>query len=489
MSRLRKFFYGERESDLVNFKVPKTTKTIQSLWNLQKIILDTLDFNEVVERIVDGLLLELGYLDLGYRIIVLTLVDEKKQVLKRISLSRTEEASKALEASRIPFHEIDIPLSSNNNILIKTLNAKQPYITHNWKDIFIPVLSEEDALRNQHAANIKTSMTYPIVVKGKAIGVLIFSMVKSENEVTEEETNLIAGFTEIVGLAVQNSQLYSSLEESKVRIQRANHRLKELDKLKDEFVSIASHELRTPMTAIKSYLWMALDGKGGALNEKQKYYVQRGYNSVDRLIRLVNDMLNISRIESGRITVIRKPVDLRTIIQEVVDEVSPRAQEVEVDVHYKKPKEQQIVIADGDKIKEVLFNLIGNSIKFTPPKGTITVSISHKDGFIETAVKDTGAGISEEDIGKLFQKFGLLADSYTTNQPALGTGLGLFISKSIMNMHDGTIRAHSEGKGKGAVFTFGLKKPSQAEIQQSEKESQKNDNTEEENVGIIHSAV
>ncbi len=486
MSHLRKFFYGNEDSGLKNSKVPQTTKTIQSLWNLQKIILDTLDFNEVVERIVDGLLLELGYLDLGYRIIVLTLVDEKKQVLKRISLSRTKEAKRALEASRIPFHDIDIPLRSNNNILIQTLKTKKPHVTHNWKDIFIPILSEDDALKNQRAANIKTSMTYPVVVRGKAIGILIFSMVKKESEVTAEERNLIAGFTEIVGLAVQNSQLYSSLEESKERIQRANHRLKELDKLKDEFVSVASHELRTPMTAIKSYLWMALDGKGGKLSEKQKYYIQRGYNSVDRLIRLVNDMLNISRIESGRITVIRKPIDLQVLIQEVVDEVTPRAQEVGVTVNFNKSPDDEIVIADGDKMKEVLFNLIGNSIKFTPPKGMITVSINHKDGFIETIVKDTGAGIEKDDLNKLFQKFGLLAGSYTTNQPILGTGLGLYISKSIMNMHEGKIWAESQGRGKGATFIFALKKPSKEEISQSEKQVVKPSGDD---VGIIHSTV
>lgn len=485
MSHLRKFFYGDEGSEIKNSKVPQTTKTIQSLWNLQKIILDTLDFNEVVERIVDGLLLELGYLDLGYRIIVLTLVDEKKQVLKRISLSRTEEARKAIEASCVPFHDIDIPLNANKNILIQTLKTKNPHVTHNWKDIFIPVLSEEDALKNQHAANIKTSMTYPVVVRGKAIGVLIFSMVKNESAVSAEERNLIAGFTEIVGLAVQNSQLYSSLEESKERIQRANRRLKELDKLKDEFVSVASHELRTPMTAIKSYLWMALDGKGGKLSEKQKYYIQRGYNSVDRLIRLVNDMLNISRIESGRITVIRKPIDLQMLIREVVNEVTPRAQEVGVTVIFNKSQQEEIVIADGDKIKEVLFNLIGNSIKFTPPKGTITVSLNHTDGFIQTLVKDTGTGIPAEDLGKLFQKFGLLAGSYTTNQPAMGTGLGLYISKSIMNMHEGKIWAASEGKGKGATFTFALKKPSKADLEQAAEE--KHEETEE--VGIIHSSI
>src|SRR5258708_37465412 len=170
------------------------------------------------------------------------------------------------------------------------------------------------------------------------------------------------------------------------------------------------------MTAIKLYLWMGLAGNGGKLNEKQRFYVERGYNSVDRLIRLVNDMLNISRIESGRITIDLKSADLLKMTQEVVDEVLSRANELGVTIKIQKSDSLTPVLADTDKIKEVLFNLIGNSLKFTPKGGTITISFLQKDGFVQTSVADTGAGILPEYIGKLFQKFGLLAGSYITNQ-------------------------------------------------------------------------
>src|SRR6185312_15316370 len=130
-------------------------------------------------------------------------------------------------------------------------------------------------------------------------------------------------------------------------------------------------------------------GKGGPLNEKQKYYVERSYNSVDRLVRLVNDMLNISRIESGHITIEFQSVDLNTLTQEVVDEVLPRAGEVGVSVSVQKLGSLPSVLADPDKIKEVLFNLIGNSLKFTPKGGSITVNFTENNGFIETTVKDT----------------------------------------------------------------------------------------------------
>ena len=252
---------------------PQRKEIIEALWRLQKIIVDTLDFNQVVQRIVDGLLSELGYLQLGYRIIVLTLVNEEKEVLQRISLSSTPEAARAQQASVIPFKDIEIPLSASENLLIKVLKEKKPYVTNYWPHLFHPILTNDQALANQTAAGIKTSMVYPVVVRDKAIGVLIFSLVKEEKDVMEEEKELIRGFTDIVGLAVQNSRLYSSLQSTTAELRIANTRLQELDKLKDEFVSLASHELRTPMTVIKSYVWLLLQGKVGQINEKQKTYL------------------------------------------------------------------------------------------------------------------------------------------------------------------------------------------------------------------------
>src|SRR5260370_5456566 len=150
---------------------PQSKETVDALWRLQKIILDTLDFNQVVDRIVNSLLTELGYLNLGYRILVLTLADPKNRVLKRIALSETEEAKQAQNASAIPFEKIEIPLDAEDNFLIKTLRDKKPYITHYWPEIFRPILTDQQALANKTASGIQTSMLYPLLVKDEAIGV------------------------------------------------------------------------------------------------------------------------------------------------------------------------------------------------------------------------------------------------------------------------------------------------------------------------------
>jgi signal transduction histidine kinase len=437
---------------------PKSKTTIEALWRLQKIILDSLDIREVVQKIVDGLLTELGYLNLGYRIIVLTLVDEEKKVLKRISLSNTAEAGKALAASPIPFHEIAIPLDATDNLLIKTLNEQKPHATNNWPELFTPILKPEEALNNQTAAGIKTSMIYPVVVKEKSIGVLIFSMIKDEKDVSEEEKELIRGFTDIVGLAIQNSQLYSAQERTSLELKQANEKLKNLDHLKDEFVSLASHELRTPMTAIKSYLWLFLQYNVTQLNPKEKLYISRAYEATDRLIALVNDMLNVSRIESGRMTLVFKPLNIPELGKEVLDELAPTAQKQKVTLALE-PASDALphVDADSNKIREVLINLLGNSLKFTDEGGKITLKMHADNDMFIVDVVDTGKGIKQEDMQKLFQKFGIINDNYLQRPNTQGTGLGLYISKSIVQLHGGKIWVASEGENKGTTFSFSLK--------------------------------
>jgi signal transduction histidine kinase len=172
---------------------------------------------------------------------------------------------------------------------------------------------------------------------------------------------------------------------------------------------------------------------------------------------MVNDMLNISRIESGRLSINITAVDIQKLAQDVIDDVQPRAQELGIHVLMDSTTAPPLVLADSDKIKEVMFNIVGNSLKFTPKDGTVTLSFTVTNTMVEVKVKDTGTGLEADDLPKLFQKFGLLPGSYVTNQAALGTGLGLYICKSIIELHEGKIYASSPGRGKGAEFVFTLK--------------------------------
>ncbi|MBP6098400.1 MAG: hypothetical protein KA477_00285 [Candidatus Levybacteria bacterium] len=439
-----------------HLSTPKTKETIKALWRLQKIVLNTLDFNQLIHRIVDGLLTELGYFNLGYRIIVLTLYDTDKKVLKRISLSSTNEAKRAQEASAVPFSEIDIPYESSGNLLIKTLKTKSPQVTHYWPDIFKPVLSAEQALANQKAAGIKTSLMYPVIVNDKAIGVLIFSLIKEEDEVSEEEKDLISGFTDIVGLAVQNSKLYSSVEEKSKDLRVANLKLKQLDKLKDEFVSIASHELRTPLTVIRSYVELLITGKAGKLNTKQYEYLERVFASSNRLANLVSTMLDLSRIESGRIKLVKENVDITDLVNEVVAEMKAKAEEQKIDLTITGFKDRTLLLADKERIREVMINLVGNALKYTPTGGSVGISMTINKKEITISIKDTGIGISQANMDKLFKKFGIIGSEYSVKKGITSTGLGLYLSQQLVQLHGGKIWVESEGEGKGSTFIFSL---------------------------------
>ena len=316
-------------------------------------------------------------------------------------------------------------------------------------------------------------------------------------------------------------QFRQELQVMAEQLARANEHLKELDAMKTEFVSLASHELLTPVSAIEGYLSMLLDEKMAKVEDpKAVKYMDRVYSSAKRLARLVTDMLNVSRIEEGRLLVEKKELDLSKLINEVIEEIKFKAEEnkqkimfgeqptanslqhdTERDSEDKKPSAVSrqpsanfMTFGDPDKLKEVVVNLIGNSIKYSKNPGTITVTITRtatsevaehwqkvedeikarplddqeaiKSAVDEhfhalvgqeqllISVQDQGIGIPKEELPRLFKKFHRVGD-YTTAE-SQGTGLGLYISRALVELHHGRIWADSEGSGKGSTFTFSL---------------------------------
>lgn len=462
-------------------ELAERNKALSLLGAIDEIILTSILSKDKTAYQVTSLLV----VEAGFQIVSIFTYNKERNILQRVGISKAKSAVSDSVDENIFLK--DIPLIQTNNIIIQAINAREIKFSDTLANLLFAENAEDEANNVQQIMGIKSIVVYPLIAKNQLIGAMVFCLSYVENELLEYQRNLIGRLGESIGIAMDNASLYEQVQEANEKLKQANEKLKELDTLKNEFVSVASHELRTPMTAIKSYLWMALKDKGGPLNDKQRYYIERGYKSVDRLVRLVNDMLNISRIESGRITIVFQSVNLMTLTQEVIEEVLPRAGELGVSVNMQKNDSLPNVIADPDKIKEVLFNLIGNSLKFTPRGGSITVNYEQKDDYIVTKIADTGAGIEPDDMSKLFQKFGLIEGSYITNQTTVaGTGLGLYICRSIIELHHGTINAQSEGKGKGSVFTFTLKVFTEAELHSfnSAVLTQKKDNVE-----LIHAEI
>lgn len=226
---------------------------------------------------------------------------------------------------------------------------------------------------------------------------------------------------------------------------------------KDDFITITSHELRTPMTIIKSYLWLLDEEKAGPLTGKQKDYVVKALNSTERMLNLINDMLSVSRIEQGKIDYKFEIFDIDDFIKETIPEFEVKAKETGNKLLFEHSKDIKLVLADKKRIKEIFYNLIGNALKFTS-NGTVKVSTSENDKFIKISVSDTGKGIIKENMDKLFKKFGKLENSYETIAESGGTGLGLYITKQLVEGMGGKISAKSAGENKGTEFFFYIHK-------------------------------
>jgi signal transduction histidine kinase len=239
------------------------------------------------------------------------------------------------------------------------------------------------------------------------------------------------------------------LEESNLNLGIANDKLEDLSKLKSEFVSLASHQLRSPLTAIKGYTSMLMQGDYGEINKEAKETIGKVMESSNNLSLVVEDLLNVSKIEQGGMKYEMTQFDFTQLINNTIENLSITAKQKNLELINNIPKESKYLInGDKEKLRQVLINLIDNSIKYTPT-GQIEVSLSENDNKITLKIKDTGVGIDEKIIKTLFEKFSRGEGGRLNSS---GSGLGLYLAKEIIEAHHGRIWVESEGKGKGSTF-------------------------------------
>ncbi len=251
-------------------------------------------------------------------------------------------------------------------------------------------------------------------------------------------------------------QLRLKLEESNLKLEVANDKLKDLDKLKTEFLSLAAHQLRSPLTAIRGYTSMLLDGSYGTFEDKQKDAINRVFESSTHLSKVVEDLLNVSKIEAGGMKYEMAPFDMEKAAKDLATDLSITAEKKGLKLAFTTDNKAPYTIhGDMEKLRQVMLNIIDNAIKYTE-KGSITVSLSKipDTGMIRLAVTDTGMGISAEEKEKLFQKFSRGAGGKTNTG---GSGLGLYLAKQIAEAHGGHIMIDSPGVGLGSTFSIELK--------------------------------
>jgi signal transduction histidine kinase len=230
---------------------------------------------------------------------------------------------------------------------------------------------------------------------------------------------------------------------------------KQLEAMKLDFISMAAHELRTPLTSIKGYMSVFIQENEKKLSEDQMMFIRRISNSAQQLSALVENLLGVSRVERGAMTITTQPMDWNNTLQIAFEQFEHRAQEKRLDLKYLKSKTPlPTVQADNVRINEVINNFLANACNYTEPGGKITLWAEFKDNYIITHVQDTGRGLPKEAIDHLFTKFYRVPGNL--EQASKGNGLGLYISKAIVELHHGKIWVESPGPGKGSTFSFSL---------------------------------
>lgn len=417
-----------------------TSDAVNSYLHLQQILLASDDSKSVFNYLLPQILLQLLSIGINYDFVDVVLLGSDSKVAQ----SFFADSSVLTTRIDLPPTIVDVDLLLDNS--------------HNWEKELLwgrIFTTTELTLLSKPIAEIKTLVLSPVMRGNKLIGVLTLGTKRVKESIGDDEKELIMVITNLLNFAYKIHDTETSLSQVTQEVYKMNSKLHQLDKLKDDFVSIASHELRTPMTAIRSYAWMALNRADVPLSDKLKRYLQRTLVSTERLINLVNDMLNVSRIESGRIEILPLAFDLQNLVGEVMIEIDAKAKEKSLQISVAQASLPK-VFADPNKVHQVLLNILGNSLKFTPDHGKVEISF-HSDGnFIEVSVKDNGVGISSDDLPRLFKKFSRLDNSYIAASSTGGTGLGLYICKNLVELMKGKIWVTSEGENKGSTFTFSL---------------------------------
>ena len=310
------------------------------------------------------------------------------------------------------------------------------------------------------------ALVTPLYVQEQLIGVITLGNKKSGDPYNNADLNVLKIIAGQAGIAIENARLYDELKDFNIKLEdevtrktaqlrKANAELRQLDEAKSEFISIASHQLRTPLTVIKGFISMIQEGSFGSVPAPIQEHLNKVYLSNERLIRLVEDLLNISRIESGKQEYNFSEVHLDQLAQTVTENLKKIAKDKDLKLFYHAAaKPLPTVTADADKIYEVMMNFVDNAIKYTE-KGEINVYLAAEPkNMVTFCVKDTGKGLAPEIQGALFKKFSRGKDSFRMHTE--GLGLGLYVAKLLMDRHGGKIWAESEGDNKGSKFCFSL---------------------------------
>lgn len=429
-----------------NAELRARNRTLALLRKLDEISLASVAVNEMAQRISEAIATELGY-DLA----TIAVVEESNQ-LKWLSLASSVPWLKnVVQQCRDECLSRALPAKSAT---AKVLQEQTMQFTDQSETVYPPALvqalSRADATPN--VEEVKHTAIFPLRYGDHVLGLLTLSSSRPFQSASKYEQESVTGIVGLVSLAMYKAKIYQDLQTTTGKLEAANQKLTDLDKANKEFLSLASHQLYTPVTALKGYLSMIQEGDFGITPEKFVPIIEILRQSTENLVTLIKQYLDISRIEAGRLELKLESLELAAMGKQLVQDLLPNAMAKHLQLNFHPPTQNiPQVVADQDRIWQVMLNFVDNAIKYTP-QGSIDVRVTSTSDQVVFSVTDTGRGMTREEIKRLFVKFARVGGESRFRTE--GTGLGLYLAGKIVKEHHGEVSVQSPGPGQGSTFSM-----------------------------------
>ncbi|GAC1502317.1 MAG: hypothetical protein NVS1B10_07040 [Candidatus Saccharimonadales bacterium] len=366
---------------------------------------------------------------------------------------------------------IEFALIKDNRLYFEARSEKtlNPRLTELGKSIQSQhqdlIVVDELAQNNQKKmkySDADVAISLRLKTRQQLVGYILFGAKRNGDIFTEQDKKMLLIVANQLSIAIQNAlrfeeiqnfslTLQANIEEATKKLRRANEKLKTLDETKDDFISMASHQLRTPLTSIKGYLSMVIEGDAGKISPTQKKLLTQSFFSSQRMVYLIADLLNVSRLKTGKFVVERSPVNLAEVVSEELEQLKETAAAHSLKLNYEAPTKFPELMLDETKTRQIIMNFADNAIYYTPSGGTINVRLIDKPNTVEFRIEDDGIGVPKSEQPHLFTKF-YRAGNARKARPD-GTGLGLFMAKKVIIAQGGALIFDSK-EGKGSTFGF-----------------------------------
>lgn len=396
---------------------------------------------------------------------VLTTTTDLRNLLERASseIGSTLKAEQAFLFVQYQNHHMSAGTARHAALPLQDAHRLSEYVRKENSDVVIADILPEDHTIHRLLASHRIAVLMPLMRGGAILGYLALGDQRSGGY-TNRDIKVLKTISDELVIAIQNAlsvqevqdinkHLQQRIESATAELRTSNTQLRHLDKTKDEFLSMASHQLRTPLTSVKGYLSMVLEGDAGKVTDTQRQLLGEAFVSSERMVHLIHDFLNVSRLQTGKFMLEQHPYDIAKLVAEEVKSLQRAAETRNMKLEFNNTIGELVLNIDENKIRQVIMNFIDNALFYSHDDSVIKVELTKTDDSVELRVKDTGIGVPKGEQSQLFTKF--YRASNARKQRPDGTGVGIFLAKKVVTEHGGNVLFEST-EGKGSTFGFRL---------------------------------